>query len=641
MNKKVILTLVLLMTFASWTYGYTERDLLQKAASLEQLKSALIPSRKWVRYPDYADRSGWDALMGENRAFFISEGEKYLDYEWKVVKATEHLEFARSSSSSQVEPSYGSNIQALYALFLAEMAEGMGRFIDPVIDGVFAFCEMTSWAIRAHLSAQRVGGSFPKVDDHVIELVSGDIGAALSWIHYFLHERFDKENPLIAERLRYEIERRILAPYLAENRFWWIAANLSAESGGSVNNWNPWCNGAVLQCFLLMENDPERLAKAVYKTMWSVDKFINSNHDDGACEEGPSYWGNAAGKLYGYLRILCDATGGKVDIFNNQLIKNMGEYIARSYIGDGWVVNFADASAKGGGDAQLIYRYGKDVGSTVMTSYAGYLRHIAGRLSPDAGRDLFRTFENLTHWDEMKQLPTEFKNPPFTWYPQTEFCYMSSSQGFFLGAKGGFNNESHNHNDVGTFLLFLNRTPIFIDAGVGAYTRKTFSNERYTIWSMQSNYHNLPMINGVAQPYGAQYRAKNSSFDSRRMTFSTDIAGAYPPEACVKTWLRSYKVGKTVRIEDRFTLTKSVAPNLINFLTSGQVDISTPGKIIIGIDGEKVSMSYDKSAFEAKVETVTIDADSPKVWGEAVYRITLVALKNSLSGTYIYTIQSL
>ena len=67
----------------------------------------------------------------------------------------------------------------------------------------------------------------------------------------------------------------------------------------------------------------------------------------------------AAGKLYDYLQILYDITGGKISIFKEPIVKNMGEYISRSHVGNGWVVNFADASAKGGGDAPLIYHFEK------------------------------------------------------------------------------------------------------------------------------------------------------------------------------------------------------------------------------------------------------------------------------------------
>ena len=55
------------------------------------------------------------------------------------------------------------------------------------------------------------------------------------------------------------------------------------------------------------------------------------------------------------------------------MVRRMGEYISRTYVGNGWVVNFADASAKGGGDIPLIYRYGRAVGSDEMMQFAAYL----------------------------------------------------------------------------------------------------------------------------------------------------------------------------------------------------------------------------------------------------------------------------
>lgn len=39
-----------------------------------------------------------------------------------------------------------------------------------------------------------------------------------------------------------------------------------------------------------------------------------------------------------------------------------------------------------------------------------------------------------------------------------------SSGGFFVAAKGGHNAESHNHNDVGTFLVYRDGTPLPVDA---------------------------------------------------------------------------------------------------------------------------------------------------------------------------------
>ena len=55
------------------------------------------------------------------------------------------------------------------------------------------------------------------------------------------------------------------------------------------------------------------------------------------------------------------------------MIRRMGEYMSRSYVGNGWVVNFADASAQGGGDPLLIFRFGKAVSSDEMMHFAAYL----------------------------------------------------------------------------------------------------------------------------------------------------------------------------------------------------------------------------------------------------------------------------
>lgn len=637
-TRRLLGILCLLALIATQLYAYTDRNLLQQAADVSKVKSALITEQKWIPYPAYADRAGWDKFLGENKAEFIQKGEKALTYEWKVVKATDYIEYERSGNRRIMEDPFGSNNAAIADLLMAELAEGKGRFVDQLINGVYQSCEMTSWVLSAHLSAQHSKRALPDYKEHVIDLTAGDLGSLLAWTYYYMHPEFDKVNPVISERLRHELQTRILDTYMKEDRFWWMAFNY--KPGDMVNNWNPWCNFNVLQCFLLLENDRELLAKAVYRTMVSVDKFINYTHSDGACEEGPSYWGHAAGKMYDYLQILADGTGGKVSLFDQPIIKNMGEYIARSYVGNGWVVNFADASAKGGGDAQIIYRYGKAVNSDVMMQYAAYLNSLADNKSLSSGRDIFRTLQSVLFADEMNRVTPEYKAPAYTWYPETEFCYMTNKNGLFFASKGGYNAESHNHNDAGTFSLYLNNIPVLIDAGVGTYTRQTFSNERYTIWTMQSNYHNLPMINGTPQEFGSQYKATDVVFNPKKMTFSANIASAYPKKADVKKWIRSYTLeSNALKVEDSFVLGNPTQPNQINFLTWGTVNASVPGAISIEVEGESVRLLYDKALFTPVVETVRLDDPRlSNVWGKEIYRISLDAKKIQPSGTYKYTI---
>jgi len=622
----------------------TKRDLLQKSMNPERLKQVLLKNQSWVRYPAYTDRAGWDALIGGAKQEIIETGVKYLNHEWKVVKATDYLEYERSGSRDIMQGPYGNNNTALARLLMAELAEGKGRFLDQIVNGVWEKCEMTSWVLSAHLPAfQTSRRSLADPDEQVFDLTSGDVGSLLSWTWYFLRDEMEKVHPLIPQRLRKELQRRVLDPYMERDDFWWMAIDAKPET--MVNNWNPWCNFNALTCFLLLENDPDKLAAAVYRSMVSVDQFINYNHEDGACEEGPSYWGHAGGKMYDYLRMLSDGTGGKLSVFDKPVIRNIGEYIVHSYVGDGWVVNFADASARGGGDKGVIYRYGEAVGSEPMKQFAAYLNERDGKKGyTPAGIDLFRTLENLVSYPGILQTDPATSASPYSWYPETEFCYMQNESGLFFAAKGGYNCESHNHNDVGTFSLYLDSKPVLIDVGVGTYTRQTFSSERYDIWTMQSNYHNLPMINGSPQAFGREFRSKNVTFDEGKLRFSLDLGGAYPKEAAVTSWQRTYTLEQKggLVILDQFRLKELKDANIVNFMSWPQPDISTPGTVLFKSGDRTVKLIYESSRFDPVVEKIEqTDPRLSRVWGEAVYRLSLKAIEKEKNGTYRFRVEVL
>ncbi|MCD8183781.1 MAG: hypothetical protein LUE99_12690 [Bacteroides sp.] len=405
-NLQIIAT-VLLCFCSVKASAYSERNLLQHTADLKQLKSVVITNQKWVSYPVYTDRQGWDKLFASMKETYIKRGEKQLNYQWQVVKATDYIEFERSGSREAMEKPFGENNLAIVDLLLAELAEGQGRFLPQLINGVFHTCEMTSWVLAAHLITQKVHRSLPDHREQLIDLTSGDLSSMLAWTYYFLHTEFDKVNPSISIRLRHELEERTIKPYMnEENYYWWQAFRATPTT--MVNNWNPWCNSNVLQTMMLLENDPDKLAAGIYRTMQSVDCFLNYIHADGACEEGPSYWGHAGGKLFDYLDLLSENTGGQISLFDNPMIKNIGEYISRSYIGDGWVVNFADASARGEGDAPLIYRFGKAVHSEEMMQFAATMNK--NRLPRN--RDLYRTLKMLEIRDELAATKPAHITPP-------------------------------------------------------------------------------------------------------------------------------------------------------------------------------------------------------------------------------------
>lgn len=624
--KRIFLTLC--VAFVALCALAVPRNYLTSRYSEDQIRQWLITEQKWVPFPSYYDRSAWDNMLSKNKAMLIKRGESKLNYNWEYIPATAYLEYNRSGNRTIMEDPDSRNKNALAALFLAELAEGQGRFIDKIIDGVFYECERTSWVLSAHLPRQldsnnqnATGSSLPNGASQIIDLGSGEMGGMLSWIYYFLHAEFDRVDPAISSYLHRSIESKILTPYMQIDH-WWMGLQ-----DQFTNNWNVWCNFNVLQCFLLLENNQDRLVKMVMRSMLSVDKFLNYVKADGACEEGPSYWGHAAGKLFDYLDLLYIATNGHVNLFEESMIQRMGEYIAHTQIGgNNWVVNFADATAQFTDNISgLVYRFGKRTHSSLMIGYAQQLVQKHPNVVVQ-GTDVFRAMTSLLNYDSLMNEPivtSKYKN---IWYDETEFMYVRKGK-WFLGAKCGHNDESHNHNDVGSFILYVDNAPLLIDAGTGTYTRQTFSSERYTLWMMQSGWHSLPVVNGVEQHNGRQFHGQVLRANESKGYLKMDIAQAYPDSASLKSWIRTYQLTeKGLHISDSWQLGQVYQPNEVHFLFANKKDVER--------------LHYDKKRFHAEIdEQLLSDPRLGNIWGKAIYRLRLVDQQPATKGTYSFSIK--
>lgn len=632
MKKHILIILLALLPLS--LYGNSVKNHIDNF-TVDQVKQSLLPSTSWVKLPDYTDREAWNKLVTNiNKDSLLNEANKLLDFQWVVTPASAYLAFEKTGNREVMEDSLNKNVRVIATLMLAELVDGKKTYLDKLIDGVFFLSEMTSWSLSAHNILQPSGRSLPSNTYHVVDLVAGDIGSLMSWIYYFFHEEFDKVDREISRRLKSEIKERILDPFMNGEQFWWIA--LGEYDRHMVNNWNPWCNSNVLQTALLIEEDEELRAEIVHKTIRSVEKFFRASKDDGACEEGPSYWGHAAGKAYDYLQVLYDASDGKINFFDLPLVKLLGEYISNSYIGDKWVVNFSDAEARVNLDYRHIYRYGKAVNSSDMKSFAAYLQQVQPLAIP-VNRDAVRLLYSLGLDTEIMNEMPEHPQNEFVSYPLTQFYYYRRGD-VFLAVKGGHNDVSHNHNDIGTFILFKNDQPLLIDAGVGTYTAKTFSSRRYDIWSMQGQNHSLPIVNGKQQMVGKKYYAQD--IQAKKNSISLDLSKAYPQDAQIEKWTRSFdlKKGELV-ISDKFTLNEFKAANQIVFMTWKEPKVDN-NQVLINSDLESARIQFSSDKFTVKVEKM--EMDDPrfiKIWGQSIYRIVFTSKSGALKDNYTFKIK--
>ncbi len=519
----------------------------------------LIARKDWHPFPTINDRPEWESLPASVRKTYVNYGEGILEQEWPILLAQRYLDFSRDGNRSRYQGSYFTRRSMLGGLVIAECLENQGRFLDEIGNGIWLICEESSWSVPAHVWGQRAGSGLPDTTDPTVDLCSGETSALLAWTDYLLGDKLDEISPLIRPRLQREIDTRILTPCLERDDIWWMGF-----SQDRVNNWNPWVNSNWLTSNLLIEKDDTRRRQAVLKSLKSLDRFIDPYPTDGGCDEGPVYWGRAGAAMLDCLELLYSATNKQIDVYSEPLIQDIGRFIVRVQIDGNYFVNFADAPAIVIPPAGVVFRYGQRIADDDMMALGAWLAEEQDLLAqpdiPKEGRlnSLGRLLPTLFMLDELTAMIPQMPLPRDVWLDQIEVMVArdkgGSSMGFFVAAKGGHNAESHNHNDVGNVIVYIDGRPVLVDAGVETYTRKTFSEQRYTIWTMQSAYHNLPTINGAIQAPGPEFASLQASYeaDDKAARLKLDIAKAYPPEANLKQWQRTITLrrGREVQINE-------------------------------------------------------------------------------------------
>lgn len=593
----------------------------------EHLEDRILPLAAFHPYPRASERERWEGLPAALRAALIAVGEAHRGQIWPPLPATLFMEYHRSGNRSHYERESFARRAALAALVLAECAEGQGRFLDDIINGIWAICEESFWGVPAHNDG---GDALPDAGRPYFDLFAGESGALLAATHYLLAASLDGVSPRISARIRTEVDRRILTPFLGREDFWWMG--LQARS---VNNWNPWCTSNALAAGMLLEPVPARRTAIAAKAMRCLDRFIDTYPVDGGCDEGTSYWDRAGGALFDALEWLRTASADAIDVYAEPLIADIGRFLHRAHIAGDWFVNFADGGARVHIAADLVHRYGLRIGDPDMAAL-GASAH-ARRSAERPHGSLPRLLPALFHRAELDAAAATASPPHLrdAWLGEIQVMTAreraGSPLGLYVAAKGGHNGESHNHNDVGQFLLYWDGRPVIVDAGVGTYTAKTFGPDRYALWTMRSAYHNLPTVRGIEQHPGSEFRARDvlHRADANGAELSLDIAGAYPPEAGIAFWRRCVRLLRQgqprVEVVDDFRLEQPTADVRLTLLLAGEPVLTGEGRADLArADRRRLTLEYDGAVLDPSVEA--LDLDDPRlsgVWGERLWRLTL------------------
>lgn len=624
-----------------------QKDLLSGKYSVADLKNVLVPQAEWTPFPRINDRQGWSKAHPGRMEAFVKTAESYLDYEWPYIPATKSLLIERTGDRDEYQTMSFKKREVLGTLLLAEVYENKGRFVDKIIDGVWSICEESFWGVPAHLPKTKEISGLMDTSNPFVDLFAAETATFLAWVDYFLGEKLDAVSPQIRKRIYNETNYRIFQPLMTKAHGW-MTTN---ANGRRPNNWNPWICSNWINAVLLLEKDDAKRAESVARALEVLDNFLNPHPLDGGCDEGPSYWGAAAASLYDNLSLLNLASNDAFDYaFRDQKVINMAKFIYRAQISEKYFLNFADADPQPKMSASMIYRFGKDIGDEDMMKFGAYYHEPPSGAGALARFHYFRNLFAVFLEDEFQNAARGLPLPKDVWLPDTQVMAArdraGTTDGFFVAAKGGNNDESHNHNDIGNYVVYYDGQPLLIDVGRGTYTRKTFSDRRYEIWYNRSDYHNVPTVNGQTQLPGSQYRAQDVAYSSGNgyAQFVLDISKAYPGEAGITTWKRTIRLnrGKNVVVRDVAEL-KTSASVIHHLMTSSPAEVEKPGTVMVHYKDQQgkqkdFMIKYDARSLEASVEKVPLvekeDQGILTKWGDTIYRINFKSVSPVKKANY-------
>lgn len=408
------------------------------------------------------------------------------------------------------------------------------EYYKNLIDTIWAYLNEYTWAPLGHYTMQYYGKTPKDFDYGLIDIFASSIAFALAEIKNLFSDRFPK---LLKDRISYELRRRTIEPYLSRKFFW--------ESHD--NNWTAVCTGGVAS--VLMYEEPKLFFENQDRIHKSMECYLASYNDDGICVEGIGYWAFGFGFFAAYAMLEKELTNGEVDWFSLPKVKEISKNLQKVFLQKDVMVTYSDQGTTSkysiGLPQMLRHVYGKELGRLPKshgsvakdnTHFNFLLRSVIYHSEDNFGDEIEKS---VTH--SVKGSCYFFKRTP--------------KYGF--SCKGGNNGESHNHIDVGSFILARNNKQIICDVGAGPYYDGYHTDRRYTFFYPSAYAHNIPIFDGVGEDDIARDDVI-CDYDEKTETVSMELSNAYAQDF-VKRVDRKFKFTENnVELTDVFTLDKDV-----------------------------------------------------------------------------------
>ncbi len=447
------------------------------------------------------------------------------------------------------------------------IADGGEQYVNGLEDIVWAICDEYAWSLPAHL-----GNSLHYDATHrtTIDLFAAETAYTLAEI---MHLAGDRLSPIVADRARAEIKSRVLEPYVSSTpAAWWESSDM---------NWAAVCGGSVGMAAMYLLKDDAELLPIVQRTLSTMDGYIAGFADDGACLEGLGYWNYGFVYYCAYAELLRQRTAGGIRLMERDKIRKIAKFQQQCYLDGSRTISYSDSSDTyeyQPGLTHYLKRHDPDIDIPDRACEAGLF-----------GDNCFRwihVYRNLV-WIDPNAEATGLPDTDY-WLDQAQIVVSRQTvkgRTVAFSAKGGANNEPHNHNDVGSFIYYAGGEQLLADPGRGVYSKVYFGSDRYRMIYNGSHGHSVPIVEGMYQREGAMHRGQVLDVDISDDTveIAMELVNAYacPNLVALARRLRFDKRTGELRLQDRFEFAVQPADYRERFVTFREPVIHSDGSLFI------------------------------------------------------------
>lgn len=599
----------------------------EKNISSERVReiAAMLPDKPQGLGLTYKNREHWNQLLqtpeGQNILKLASES---LEKGMPPFVDSLYLHLNKTEIRLPGENMMNARYQYLWRLVLAECMENKKRFLPAIIKGMEELCRQKPWSIPAHdRDLRNYNGT-----DYYVDLVVATAGNTFAQCVRLLDDRLPIETRALVNCAFREKVFRPIRRCLEETKpFYWFTVK---------NNWNSVCLAGVTGAALALLPDKEERAYFVAAAEKYQSYGMEGYADDGYCREGVGYYNYGFGAFITLREEVCRATQGQIDFFRLPKFVRLARYGEKIQIQNRVCPAYSDCR----------------IGISPDTFVTDYCNRALG-LETGEETCSIPPMDNLSlhfismfphqAWPvemtpEMNRVLEEESDPLHACYEMAGIVIArpvaGSSCRLGVSFKAGHNDDSHNHNDVGSFVVVQGDQTMAGDmGGPFSYPGDFFSDNAYRYPIKNSYGHPVPVVDGKWQDTGRKAEGKVLE---RRLSDSTDVCrldlkSAYSSVEGLDRLERAFaydrREGGSFVVEDVFECAKPVSFETA-LTTRAQWKVVSGNCLELSSGNEKMQVWIESSA------PVSFTSDTVEVNSPAYSRIGIV-LKGKSGKGYI------